>query len=176
MTKALVVVDMQNDFIHGALGTPEARAIVPKVVEKVKKALESGVDVFYTLDTHGEDYINTQEGKNLPVPHCIRGTEGWELVKELAELPFVPVFEKHSFGSTALASYLYDSVYDEVEFIGVCTDICVLSNAILLKSIDPEVHIKIDSTCCAGVTPEKHEAALEAMRSCQIEIVGVKDI
>lgn len=171
MAKALVVVDMQNDFIHGALGTPEARAIIPKVVEKVQKALESNVDVFYTLDTHGEDYINTQEGKNLPVPHCIRGTEGWELIKELSELPFASTFEKHAFGSPGLANYLYDSMYYEVEFIGVCTDICVLSNAILLKSIDPEVKIKVDSSCCAGVTPEKHEAALEAMRSCQIEVI-----
>lgn len=172
MRKILVVVDMQKDFVDGALGTKEAEAIVPLVVEKIRSY--DMEDVFVTRDTHQENYMDTQEGHNLPVKHCIEGTEGWDLdakVKEVVEgAAFV---NKPTFGSTELAEMIKDIAAKEeieVELIGLCTDICVVSNALLLKAFMPEVKISVDSACCAGVTPEKHEAALETMRSCQIEV------
>ncbi len=172
MRKLLVVVDMQKDFVDGALGTREAEAIVPAVVEKIKSY--DIKDVFVTYDTHQENYMDTQEGHNLPVTHCVEGTEGWELdakVKEAVEgATFV---KKPTFGSTELAERIkaiYEKEEIEVELIGLCTDICVVSNALILKAFMPEVHISVDSSCCAGVTPQKHEAALETMRSCQIEV------
>lgn len=172
MRKVLVVVDMQKDFVDGALGTKEAEAIVPAVVEKIRSYEIK--DVFVTYDTHQEDYMDTQEGHNLPVKHCVEGTEGWELdakVKEAVEgATFV---KKPTFGSTELAELIKgiaDKEEIEVELIGLCTDICVVSNALILKAFMPEVPISVDSSCCAGVTPQKHEAALETMRSCQIEV------
>ncbi len=169
MKKLLVVVDMQVDFVNGALGTPEACGIVGKVKEKIEAAKREGAEVIFTLDTHGEDYMETQEGKYLPVPHCIRGTEGWRLVPELRPLAEGCVkLEKPAFGSISLAHLAGKGQYEEIELIGLCTDICVISNALLLKAALPEVPIRVDASCCAGVTPESHENALKAMKMCQI--------
>ncbi len=173
MRKLLVVVDMQKDFVDGALGTKEAVAIVPAVVEKISEY--DIKDVFVTRDTHQKDYMNTQEGKNLPVEHCIEGTPGWELDAQVAKAVKGATFvNKPTFGSVDLAKMISDIACKEeieIELIGLCTDICVVSNALLLKASMPEVKISVDSSCCAGVTPQKHDAALETMRSCQIEVV-----
>lgn len=172
--KYLIVVDMQNDFINGALGTQEAQAIVPKVVEKIKSYSFKG-PVIYTMDTHNKDYLLTQEGKNLPVPHCIVYTEGWELANEIKVVkePLSQVLIKPTFGCKLLAEFLESQAdeIEEIELVGLCTDICVVSNALLLKAYLPEIPITVDSSCCAGVTPAKHEAALETMRSCQINVI-----
>ena len=172
MQNILLVIDMQNDFIDGALGTPEAVDIVPKVREKIKNF--DGT-VLFTRDTHGENYMETQEGKNLPVPHCIRGTDGWQIRPELEELRVTEPIDKGTFGSDELGKILRD-LNDEdpigiITVIGLCTDICVISNALLAKAFLPEVPIEVDASCCAGVTPESHENALKAMASCQIRIV-----
>lgn len=172
MKKILVVIDMQNDFIDGALGTKEACAIIEAVKAKILSYPAS--DVVYTLDTHENNYMDTQEGKNLPVPHCIRETDGWKLPQDLEMLlKEAKCYEKPTFGSVLLAQdlkTLSEKEELELELIGLCTDICVVSNALLLKAFMPEVKISVDSACCAGVTPEKHEAALETMRSCQIAV------
>lgn len=174
MKKLLVVVDMQKDFVTGALGTKEAVAVVPKVAEKIAKAVAEQTELVFTKDTHQEDYLSTQEGKNLPVIHCVKDTEGWELVPELAsyeaEVGYA-IMEKPTFGSMALAQKVAEGNYDEVELIGLCTDICVISNAMLLKAADSELLVKVDSACCAGVTPESHQNALEAMKMCQIMVI-----
>ena len=171
MSKVLVVVDMQNDFIDGALGTAEAVAIVPKVAEKIKNF--DGT-VLYTRDTHEENYMETQEGKNLPVPHCIRGTEGWQIRTELQQAG-AEVVDKPTFGSRILAEKLVEMNREEaiesITLIGLCTDICVISNAFVIKAFLPETQIIVDAACCAGVTPESHERALEAMKVCQIQVV-----
>ena len=176
MKKILVVIDMQNDFIDGALGTPEAVAIVENVKAKILSYPKE--NVFATRDTHHQYYMDTQEGRNLPVPHCIRGTEGWQIRPEIAELIFPDhIVDKPTFGSTQLAKLMEvlerreeDGI--EIELVGLCTDICVVSNALLLKASMPETPISCDASCCAGVTPAKHEAALETMRSCQIRIIN----
>lgn len=172
MRKLLVVVDMQNDFIDGALGTPEAVAIVDNVKAKIR-AYDTA-DVFVTMDTHGPEYLTTQEGRNLPVEHCIKGTAGWLVRKDIAELlDGAKVYEKPTFGSTALAKDIAEIAAKEeieIELIGLCTDICVVSNALLLKASMPEVTISVDPACCAGVTAESHEAALKTMQMCQIQI------
>ncbi len=172
MKKILIVVDMQNDFIDAALGTKEAVAIVENVKNKIRSYPVE--DVIATMDTHGENYMDTQEGKNLPVVHCIKGTEGWKIREDIAELlAGAKIYEKPTFGSVALAEDLKkinEEEEIELELIGLCTDICVVSNALLLKANMPEVTISVDSSCCAGVTPEKHLAALETMRSCQIHV------
>ena len=174
MRKILVVVDMQNDFIDGALGTPEAVAIVENVKAKIRAY--DAADVFVTMDTHGPEYLTTQEGRNLPVEHCIKGSVGWLVRRDIAELlDGAKVYEKPTFGSTALAKDIAEIAAKEdieIELIGLCTDICVVSNALLLKASMPEVRISVDASCCAGVTPEKHLAALETMRSCQIQVTG----
>lgn len=171
MKKLLIVVDMQTDFVTGALGTKEAQAIVPVVAEKIKKAKEEGTDVIFTLDTHEENYLDTQEGKHLPVPHCIKNTEGWMLIPELRPLAGGCMsVEKPTFGSTRLAHIVGRAGYDEIELIGLCTDICVISNAMILKASVPETPISVDASCCAGVTPESHANALAAMKMCQITI------
>lgn len=171
MKKILVVVDMQNDFIDGALGTAEAVAIVPKVAEKIKNF--DGT-VLYTRDTHEENYMETQEGKNLPVPHCIRDTEGWQIRAELQQAG-AEVVDKPTFGSRALAEKLVEMNREEaiesITLIGLCTDICVISNAFVIKAFLPETPIIVDAACCAGVTPKSHERALEAMKVCQIAVV-----
>ena len=170
--KVLVVVDMQRDFIDGALGTPEAEAILPAVCEKIR---DFDGTVLFTKDTHEEDYLGTQEGRFLPVRHCIRGTAGWDFPEEIAALAKArgaEVFEKPTFGSERLAEALRGleaaGGIEEIEFVGLCTDICVVSNALLAKAALPEVPVSVDAACCAGVTPAKHEAALETMRSCQV--------
>lgn len=169
MKKILVVVDMQNDFIDGSLGTKEAVEITDKVTEKIK-AFDG--EVVFTLDTHSSIYLLTQEGKNLPVEHCVKGTEGWELNEKIKDLATdCKIFEKPTFGSVELANFIADGGYKEVEIIGLCTDICVISNALLIKAYLPEVKITVDSSCCAGVTPESHDNALSAMKMCQINII-----
>ena len=170
--KALIVVDMQNDFIDGALGTPEALSIVPFVREKVMHF--AGL-VIFKRDTHFENYLSTREGKNLPVPHCIKGTQGWEIADSLKELTKGRiVIDKPTFGSTELQNLLVNehekTPFEEIELVGLCTDICVISNAMLIKAALPEVNVTVDSSCCAGVTPESHENALSAMKMCQITV------
>ncbi len=172
MRKILIVIDMQNDFIDGALGTAEAVSIVENVKNKIRSYDPS--DIIATMDTHEENYMETQEGENLPVKHCIRGSEGWEIRPDIRELlKDAKIYEKPTFGSTCLAEDLLELSEKEeieIELIGLCTDICVVSNALLLKATMPEVRMYCDSSCCAGVTPEKHLAALETMRSCQIHV------
>lgn len=176
MKKILVVIDMQNDFIDGALGTKEAQGIVGNVVAKIK-AYE-GEKVFATRDTHAENYMETSEGKHLPVPHCIKGTKGWEIREEVAEAlkqTGAEIVDKPTFGSELLADKLAEYVKQtkdnvEIEFVGLCTDICVVSNALLIKARLYETPIKVDAKCCAGVTPESHEAALLTMKMCQVEV------
>jgi len=174
MRRILIVIDMQNDFIDAALGTREAVAIVEAVKDKIRSY--PAADVIATMDTHGKNYMQTQEGKYLPVPHCIRETEGWQIRPDIADLlTEAKIYEKPTFGSTALAADLRDLSEKEeieIELIGLCTDICVVSNALLLKAVMPEVKISVDASCCAGVTPEKHLAALETMRSCQIQVIN----
>lgn len=169
--KLLVVIDMQNDFVSGALGTPEAADIVPYVVGKVVEAVNAGDAILFTQDTHGENYLSTQEGKNLPVSHCVKGTEGWEIIPQLQEYTIGRTcVEKPTFGSTELAHLAAKGEYDEIELVGLCTDICVISNALLLKAALPETPISVDASCCAGVTPASHRSALEAMKMCQITV------
>lgn len=174
MRKILVVIDMQKDFIDGALGTEEARAIVGNVVRKIGRYATK--DIYATRDTHGENYLETSEGKHLPVPHCIEGTPGWELQDEVADaLKGAVIVNKPTFGSIVLADLLQeenDREELEIELVGLCTDICVVSNALLLKAAIPEIRISVDASCCAGVTPESHRAALSTMKMCQIEIAN----
>ena len=172
MKKLLIVVDMQNDFITGALGTPEARAIVEDVAEYIKTF---DGDIFFTRDTHYDNYLDTQEGKRLPVPHCIFNTDGWEFVPSIRNAvnnnTLVYSFGKNTFGSTLLGKTIYDQDYNEVTLIGVCTDICVVSNALLIKAFNPEITINVIERLCAGTTPEAHNAAIATMKSCQINII-----
>lgn len=175
----LVVVDMQNDFVSGALGTAEAREIVPYVVGRVVEGLNRGEEILFTKDTHQENYMDTQEGRRLPVPHCVRGTEGWEIIEQLREYARHPI-DKPTFGSRELGALLKARDEDlrkqgklgveKVTLIGLCTDICVISNALLVKAFLPEAEIAVDAACCAGVTPESHKNALAAMRVCQITV------
>ncbi len=172
MKQVLIVVDMQKDFVDGALGTPEAQAIVPAVCEKIR-AFEG--DIIVTFDTHEENYMETSEGRNLPVPHCIKGTMGWALdlrVAEALEGKRFRMIEKPTFGSVRLPEILRETYGEEftVELIGLCTDICVVSNALLLKANFTEIPISVDAACCAGVTPESHNAALTTMKMCQIQV------
>lgn len=169
MSRLLIVVDMQKDFIDGSLGTKEAMAIVPAVSAEIETAEAAGDTVVFTLDTHGEDYLNTLEGKNLPVVHCVRDTDGWMLDERLQHYPGKR-FEKPAFGSMELASWVSGQDFSEIELIGLCTDICVISNALLLKAALPQTPISVKASCCAGVTPQSHLNALDAMRMCQIEI------
>ncbi len=172
--KILIVVDMQNDFIDGALGTKEALEIVPKVAERIRR-FEGRV--IATRDTHEENYLDTQEGKKLPVKHCIRGTDGWEIRPEIQELIRELPMDKLTFGCLDLGNALqkYDEWQEKIEsvtLIGLCTDICVISNAMIVKAALPEATVIVDASCCAGVTPESHKQALEAMKICQIEVIG----
>lgn len=171
MRNYLIVVDMQNDFIDGALGTAEAVAIVDRVADKIR-----GFDgeVIFTRDTHPETYLDTQEGKNLPVVHCISGSTGWQIREGLGEIRPCLVIDKPTFGSAELGAFLAqrneEEPIGEITLIGLCTDICVISNALLIKAFLPEVPVRVDAACCAGVTPESHRNALEAMKMCQIRI------
>lgn len=176
MSKILFVIDMQNDFIDGALGTPEAEAIVSRVDAKIRKWDADGNPVIFTADTHGENYENTQEGRKLPVPHCIRGSRGWEISSRIYRPEDAPILEKNTFGSNELGIMLMElsragEEIREIQFVGLCTDICVISNALLAKAFLPEAEIIVDSSCCAGVTPQGHETALEAMKACQITVI-----
>ena len=173
MKQFLIVVDLQKDFVDGALGTPEAVSIVPRVVEKIQQF--SG-EIYVTMDTHGTDYLQTSEGRHLPVPHCIRGTEGWQLNQAVAQAlagKDCHGVEKPTFGSVQLPQLISQAVKGEtfsLELVGLCTDICVVSNALLLKASFPEVPISVDAACCAGVTPQTHQAALDTMACCQIAV------
>lgn len=174
MRKILIVVDMQKDFIDGSLGTKEAQKILPAVKEKIK--MYSLENIYVTKDTHEENYLETSEGKHLPVAHCVKGTKGWELNAEISALTQgACIIEKPTFGSVAMMEMLKaenEKEMLEIELIGLCTDICVVSNALLLKAAMPENRIRVDASCCAGVTPESHEAALTTMKMCQIEVEG----
>ena len=191
--KVLIIIDMQYDFIDGSLGTPEAEAIIPKIVEKINGADEDTVIIF-TKDTHYADYLKTQEGEHLPIPHCIRETNGWNIHKdvraawlakegrfvisqEVFDIEENNTIEKETFGSLKLGELLtkmdmFSIEIDEVEICGICTDICVISNAMIVKNCLPETTITIDSSCCAGTTPEGHKTALDAMKACQINVIG----
>ena len=172
MKKLLVVVDMQTDFVDGALGTKEAQAIVPDVVRKIEDEITAGTTVVFTRDTHGTNYLETQEGRKLPVVHCVKDTDGWNLIPQL--LPFARdrmVIDKNTFGSTMLAHYAAKNRFEQIDLIGLCTDICVISNAMIIKAASPEAVIRVHASCCAGVTPQSHLNALEAMKMCQIEVI-----
>ena len=195
--KVVIVVDMQKDFIDGALGTPEAQKIVPLVAETIHQLADPNTAIIFTKDTHTDNYMNTLEGKNLPVPHCIEGTAGYGIVDEVFEAwlchaqgenrymsgyDAYPVYDenpirvkKPTFGSVELQNILYDMndrfEIEEITLMGVCTGICVLSNAILCKATLPEVPVNVVADCCACVTPESHKTALEAMKMCQINII-----
>ena len=166
MKKTLIVVDMQNDFIDMALGTPEAVAIVPKVKAKIKEYEKNGDTVIYTRDTHFENYLETPEGKKLPVPHCIKGTKGWEIADGLY-IEGCKIIDKPNFGWP----HWNLEELECVELIGLCTDICVVSNALIIKATFPNACVSVDSSCCAGVTPESHNAALTTMKMCQIDVI-----
>jgi len=172
MRKLLIVVDMQTDFVNGALGTAEAVAIVPAVKERIQAAKDAGEDIIFTRDTHAANYMETQEGRNLPVPHCIRDTPGWEIIPELRELAAgCLVLDKPTFGSMKLGEILSGREdIGEITLIGLCTDICVISNALMCKAALPEVPVAVEAACCAGVTPESHDNALSAMKMCQIQV------
>lgn len=198
MKKILVVVDMQNDFVDGALGTPEAQAIVPKVADYIRAHADENTVLLFTKDTHNTDYMETQEGKNLPVAHCIKNTHGWELAPAIQEalydvrekyhsfnsyFPYVSdhIIQKPTFGSVDFQNLLYvldEDTYtgrvgliDEITFMGLCTDICLMANSVLAKTTLPEVPVRVVADCCAGVTPESHQRALDAMKMLQIEII-----
>lgn len=164
--KAFIVVDMQKDFIDGSLGTKEAVAIVPLVAEKVAEYKKNGYRLIYTRDTHFADYLTTSEGKKLPVEHCIKGTHGWEIVPEVFDAESI-IIDKPSFGYTEWKKF----DFSEIVLVGLCTDICVVSNALILKALFPDANISVISECCAGVTPESHNAALSTMKMCQIDVL-----
>jgi nicotinamidase-related amidase len=168
--KYLIVVDMQNDFIDGALGTKEAAAIVPYV----KSVIEHfDGTVIFTRDTHFENYMETQEGKNLPAPHCIKGTDGWQIRAELDALRKTEAIDKVTFGSKDLVKVLEGKTdIESIMFVGLCTDICVISNVMLIKAFYPEIPLTVDAKACAGVTPESHKNALEAMKMCQVKVIN----
>lgn len=172
--KVLFVIDMQVDFVTGALANEEAQKITGKIAEKIKAYQAAGDYVFFTRDTHSESYMDTQEGRMLPVPHCIEGSDGWQIVEELRGFATEETtLDKPSFGSLEMPKWVFkktDGDFDEMEFCGVCTDICVISNAMIMKAAFPEVTLTVDGSCCAGVTPESHQNALNAMAACQMII------
>lgn len=167
MKKTLIVVDMQNDFVSGTLGTKEAQVIIPNIKKKIQEYFNNGDEIIFTRDTHEEDYLKTNEGKHLPIKHCIFGTHGWQVVDGL-EVPNCAYISKPNFGWV----HWNRRNFEEIEIVGLCTDICVVSNALILKAMFPEINIAVDATCCAGTTPENHKAALQVMKSCQINVIG----
>jgi nicotinamidase-related amidase len=175
MKKLLIVVDMQNDFITGALGSDMAQAILPDVRAKIEAYKQAGDAVLYTRDTHQKNYLETQEGKFLPVAHCIEGTSG-HMIADGLDVSDCEIFDKPTFGSLELAKLVATGEYDEVELCGLCTDICVVSNALILKAQLPETKVSVDARCCAGVTEESHKAALLTMKMCQVNVVGEEGI
>jgi len=174
--KILIVVDMQNDFVSMALGTPEAQVIVPNVVDKIDKCRAAGDVILFTKDTHYNDYMETLEGEKLPVPHCIINTDGWKIIPEIEIKEKEAIIPKYTFGYENWRKTLEDIMrfnqIDEIELCGLCTDICVISNALILRALYPNMPITVDAQCCAGVTSEKHKAALEVMKSCQIDVIN----
>lgn len=172
--KILIIVDMQNDFVSMALGTPEAQAIVPNVIKKIDENRAANNVIIFTKDTHYENYMKTLEGKKLPIPHCVIATEGWEIIPEIEIKDNEEEISKNTFGydnwTNALDNWI--DYIDEIELCGLCTDICVISNALILRMLYPNMPITVDAKCCAGVTPEKHKAALEVMKSCQIDVIN----
>lgn len=175
MVKALIVIDMQNDFVSGSLGTTEAQRIVPTIQEILREANEHGDRIYFTQDTHAENYLETQEGKYLPVPHCVAGTPGWNILEELSSYSTPEnTYTKRTFGSLKLAHNASFADMDEIILVGVCTDICVISNALILKAAYPEVPITIYENACAGTTPEAHAAALQTGKSCQVNVKTYK--
>lgn len=180
MRNVLIVIDMQNDFVTGALGSEAAQNILQNVRTKIETSMAEKVEVIFTRDTHGENYMQTNEGKHLPVPHCIKGTEGWQICSQLTEgLPLTcQVIDKPTFGYVDWKSIIQSPSSDgkdlQIELVGVCTDICVVSNALILKALYPEARVSVDADCCAGVTKESHEAALLTMKSCQVEVLNEK--
>lgn len=169
MKKILIVIDMQNDFITGSLKNPEAEKIIPEIREKIAQYVQNGDVVAYTRDTHFDNYLSTQEGKKLPVKHCIKNTEGWQIENSLKTENML-VFDKPTFGSVTLAQFVKSKNFTEIEICGVCTDICVISNAMLIKAMLPEAKITVNADLCAGTTEENHKNALCAMKMCQIEV------
>ena len=171
--KTLILIDMQNDFIDGALGTLEAQAIVPKVKKKIEEYQKNHDYIFYTRDTHYENYLMSNEGKRLPIMHCIRNNHGLEIADGLYDKRYinVDVIDKETFGYSDWGIYALEE-YGPIELVGLCTDICVVSNALILKANFPETEITVDASCCAGTTPENHKAALQVMKCCQINVVG----
>lgn len=182
--KVLIVIDVQNDFVYGSLGSDEAIAVVPNIVKKVNEYKNNYDLIIFTQDTHYDDYLDTQEGKKLPVEHCIRGTNGWEIIDEInykkcEKFNNFAVYRKSTFGFDDWGweerfNNTDDSLLD-IEIIGLCTDICVITNALLIKTYYPEAKITVDASCCAGSTPERHKAALDVMKSCQINVIGESD-
>ena len=176
--KILVVVDAQNDFITGVLGNKECNVATNVIADEIRSGKYD--DVIFTRDTHDENYLNTQEGKKLPVTHCIKGTNGWEVDARLkdamkergVDCNDMTYIDKPTFGYIHWAEQFKDSRVSGIEIIGVCTDICVISNALILKAVLPEIDISVDASCCAGVTPETHRAALTAMKACQVNVIG----
>lgn len=166
MKRTLIVVDMQNDFIDGSLGTKEAVSIVEKVNAKIQSYKEENGEIIFTRDTHQDNYLETNEGKHLPVKHCIENTKGWKISDKLDTTGAILV-DKPSFGYTDWGKY----DFEEVELIGLCTDICVVSNALMIKALFPEIKVSVDANCCAGVTPDSHLAALTTMKMCQVEVI-----
>ena len=171
MKKLLIVVDMQNDFIRGTLGSKQAEMILPDVKAKVEESKRNGFEIIFTRDTHHDDYLDTQEGRRLPVTHCVSGTEGHEISKEL-DTDGCVVLDKPTFGSPELAKAAAAGGYDEIELCGLCTDICVVSNALILKAELPETTVTVDAGCCAGTSDEGHEAALMTMKTCQVNVIN----
>ena len=165
--KTLIVVDMQKDFVNGALGTKEAESIVENVKNKINEYSENRDKIIFTRDTHFDNYLETNEGKYLPVKHCIKDSDGWKIVDGL-EVDAAIYIDKPTFGYTKWSEY---DLGNEIEIIGLCTDICVVSNALIIKALYPEANVTVDSNCCAGVTPETHEAALKTMKMCQINVI-----
>jgi len=171
--KFLIVIDMQNDFVSGPLGTPEARAIIPNVVKKIEKYRNYDADIIFTKDTHYDNYLNTQEGLNLPIEHCKHLSFGWKLIPEISFIgtPLDIIVNKNQFGVGRWHEILPKNT-SQIELIGLCTDICVISNALILKTQFPEALISVDASCCAGITPETHKKALEIMKMNQIKVIG----
>ncbi len=171
--KYLIVVDMQNDFINGTLGTKEAETIVEKVADKIRENKKNGSRIIFTRDTHQENYLDTAEGRALPVRHCIENTEGWK-ISSVLDVSDAVIINKPTFGSLQLIDFLKITIQDEdsIELVGLCTDICVVTNALLLKTNFPEIPVSVDAGCCAGVTVSSHQAALKTMEMCQVRIIG----
>ena len=174
--RMLVVVDMQNDFIYGELGTEEARAIVPKIIDKIDEYMSRRDIILFTKDVHGDEYFDMIEGKKLPVRHCVKGSDGAEIIREIKDMDCIEFqTEKETFGAIKLATCPLPQNCVSVEVVGVCTDCCVISNAILLRNMFPYTKIIVDASCCAGTTPDNHKIALKAMKNCMIDVVGEED-